>query len=113
MKTKADYKLALKIVGAVIDHWDPYALLDGGCPKHEFESEIATVVAQVPCIHSAQDAARAISQVFSSAFQLEGFAPENCVEVGAELFEALSAHGLIGNVDRHINVASAVKRRGE
>ena len=99
MKTKADYKLALKIIGAVIDHWDPYALLDGGCPKDEFESEIAAVVAQVPRIHSAQDAVRAISQVFSSAFQLEGFAPENCVEVGAELFETLSAHGLIGNVD--------------
>ena len=41
MKTKADYKLALQVVGAVVHEWDPYSLLAGGCPADEFDSEIA------------------------------------------------------------------------
>jgi hypothetical protein len=95
MKTTADYKLALQLVSSVINEWDPYELLAIGSPRGEFESEIARVVALIPRIHSAQDAARAISDVFSSAFDKETFAAEDCAEVGLRLFQALSAHRLV------------------
>jgi hypothetical protein len=95
MKTKADYKVALQVVGVVIREWDPYALIATGCPEDEFAAEIASVVAQVPRIKSPQDAAHAISRVFSSAFQPEGFTPENCAEAGSKLFGALSDNGLV------------------
>jgi hypothetical protein len=98
MKTKSDYKRAMEVVGSVIHRWDPYSLLAHGCPRDEFDSEIASVVAQIPRIVSAHDAARAVSTVFSSAFQHEGFSPEDCAAVGGELFETLREHGLVGKI---------------
>ena len=59
MLTKGDYKKACDIVRAVIHAWDPYSLLASGCPADEFESEIASVVAQIPRINSETDAASA------------------------------------------------------
>jgi hypothetical protein len=35
MKTRADYEGAIKVVGSVIDAWDPYCLLEGGSPPDE------------------------------------------------------------------------------
>ena len=95
MKTKRDYKLAVEVVRGVIHEWDPYSLLAHGCPKDEFDSEIASVVAQIPRISSSRDDADAISRVFSSAFQHERFTPSDCAAVGARLFDALSQHGLL------------------
>ena len=95
MKTTAEYKLALQVVGTVIREWDPYSLLKAGCPNDEFDAEIASVVSQVPRIKSAQDAAQALSRVFSSAFEPEDFKPQDCRDAGTKLFEALSTHGLL------------------
>ena len=95
MKTKAEYKLALQVVGTVIREWDPYRLLEVGCPNDEFAAEIASVISQIPRIKSAQDAANALSRVFSSAFEAENFEPLDCREAGTKLFEALSTHGLL------------------
>ena len=69
MKTKADYRLALQVVGAAVRDWDPYSLLAGGCPVDEFDAEVASVVAQIPRIKSEHDATLALSRVFSSAFE--------------------------------------------
>jgi len=96
MTTKSDYNLAMKVVGAVISEWDPYSLLASGCPKDEFGSEIASVVAQVPRIKSVQDATLVLSRVFSSAFDRQRFTPEKCAAVGATLFAALESNGLVG-----------------
>jgi len=93
--TKADYKLALQVVGEVIREWDPYSLLASGCPPDEFDSEIASVVAQIPRIKSENDAVCALSRVFASAFEKERFAPTDCAATGAKLFAALTAHGLV------------------
>lgn len=41
-------------------------LVAGGAPRDEFDAEIARLVTRVPHIHSADDAAREISEVFSS-----------------------------------------------
>ncbi len=95
MKKKADYKLALQVVGAVVREWDPYSLLASGCPADEFDSEIASMVSQIPRIKSEQDAALALSRVFTSAFEEERFTREKCQEAGAKLFAALLANGLV------------------
>jgi hypothetical protein len=88
--------LALQVVGAVVREWDPYSLLASGCPKDEFDSEIASVVAEIPRIKSGQDATLALSRVFSSAFEPERFTPDECAALGHKLFAVLSANGLVG-----------------
>src|SRR5437762_245604 len=95
MKDKAQYKLALQTVGTVVRAWDPYALLAGGAPTDEFDAEIASVVTQISRIKSSQDAAFAISRVFSSSFERAGFTPEACMDVGEQLFKALSDKGFV------------------
>lgn len=95
MKMRGEYERATQVVAAVIRRWDPYALVAGGCPPDEFDSEIASVVAEVPRIRSRADAADTLSRVFSSAFQPEQFRPQECDHPGAELYEALVAAGLI------------------
>jgi hypothetical protein len=70
-------------------------LLAGGSPRDEFDHEIALIIAQVPRIHSAIDAAHAVSEVFTSSFEPGRFSVEACAEVGARLFRALVAERLI------------------
>jgi hypothetical protein len=96
MKTKADYNRALQVVRAIVRDWDPYSLLASGCPANEFDSEIASVVAEIPRIKSEQDAMLALSRVFSSAFEPEHFTPDECAAAGKKLFAALSNNGLMG-----------------
>ena len=96
MRTKADYELALQVVGAVVREWDPYTLLASGCPADEFDSEIASMVSEIPRIKSEQNAALALSRVFASAFEAERFTPDKCREAGVKLFAALLANGLVG-----------------
>lgn len=97
MKTKADYKLALQVVGAVVREWDPYSLLSGGCPDDEFDAEIASIVSEIPRIKSVQDATLALSRVFASAFEAERFTYDKCHDAGAKLFAALLANGLVAD----------------
>lgn len=95
MKTRADYERAIQVVREVVHQWDPYGLLGGGCPTDEFDAEIASVVVQIPRIRSQVDATHVLSRIFSSAFEPERFRREDCATAGIELFEALSAHGLL------------------
>lgn len=95
MKTRAAYERALQAVRGVVHRWDPHGLLAGGCPPDEFDREIAAVVNQIPRIRSGADAAHVLSRIFSSAFEPERFGPEDCAVIGAELFDALSAQGLL------------------
>jgi hypothetical protein len=96
MKTKADYKVALRIVSEVVREWDPYSLLANGCPADEFDAEIACVVAQIQRIKSENDATNALSRVFSSAFGAQEFTLDKCAAAGVKLFAALSAQGFVG-----------------
>lgn len=95
MKSRPDYDRVLRVVREVVHRWDPYRLLRSGCPLDEFDREIAAVARQIPRIRSKDDAAHTLSRVFSSAFEREGFSPEACASPGAELYEALSAGGLL------------------
>jgi Domain of unknown function (DUF1871) len=95
MKTRKDYERAIASVAKVIRGWDPYALVRGGAAEDEFDAEIARLVRQVPNFHTPEDAARAVSSVFSEAFGPDGFDLESCREVGRLLFERLERSGLI------------------
>jgi hypothetical protein len=76
-----DWKGAVEIARSIINEWDPHALLASGAPDDEFESEIASIVRQLPRIRSRNDAVLAIARVFSSAFEPDCFRPEepNCL----------------------------------
>jgi len=56
------------VTAEVIREWDPHALYADGAPADELDREIASLVAQIPRIKSAADAAQAISRVFGSSF---------------------------------------------
>ena len=89
MKSKTEYKLAQQVVGAVIREWDPYSLFASGCPADEFDSEITSIVSQIPRIKSEHDATLALSRVFASAFEAELFTIDKCQKWGVKLFAAL------------------------
>lgn len=92
---RAEYERAIAVVRVVIHEYDPYSLIKGGAPDDEWDSEIASVVRQIPRIKSANDASHAVSRIFSSAFQSEGFSPVDCAEVGKQLYTALLDNGLL------------------
>jgi hypothetical protein len=92
---KKQYDELFALVAAVINEWDPYALLSAGAPRHEFDGEVAMVVAQVSRIKSAADAADVISRVFSSSFEPESFTSEASGRVSERLFAQLRTQGFV------------------
>lgn len=90
---KKQYKEVLALVAEVIKEWDPYALLAGGAPDDEFDSEVSLIVAQVPRITSPGHAAQVISRIFSSQFEPYLFTPDACAQVGERLYTKLKSHG--------------------
>ena len=95
MKNREDYDKAIEIIGAVIRAWDPYGLIANGSPIDEFDAEIAMLTTKVPRIRSIDDAAQAVSIVFSEQFEPEKFSPADCFEPGQEIFIALKQAKLI------------------
>jgi hypothetical protein len=95
MQNRAEYDRAFAVVRGVIHDWDPYSLIRGGAPADEWDSEIASLVDQIPRIHSPDDAIDAVSRVFSAAFEPEGFAPADCTDIGHRLYSALTASGVL------------------
>lgn len=89
LSSRDDYDRAFAIVRKVIAEWDPYGLIGGGAPLDEWDAEVAKILAQVPRMRSAQDAAQAVSQTFSRELEPTCFSREECEAVGGQLFEAL------------------------
>jgi hypothetical protein len=89
------YQKMWDVTAAIVKSWDPYGLISGGAPANEFDQEIASLIAQIPRIHSAADATRAVSRIFASNFEAHSFTDENCSAVGEKLYAALKEHGII------------------
>jgi len=89
LSNRDDYDRAFAVVRKVIAEWDPYGLIGGGAPLDEWDSAVAKIVAQIPRIGSAKDAAQAVSHTLSRELETAGFSPAECVAVGGQLFEAL------------------------
>jgi hypothetical protein len=95
MRNRNDYEKAIEVTGAVIRGWDPYCLIEEGAPSDEFDAEIEKLVTYIPHIRSAADAAQAISEVLSTAFETERFSAAQCTEPGEKLFASLVTAGLV------------------
>ncbi len=92
------------VVHRVIHAWDLYSLLEGG-PEDEWDSEILQIVGRVNRCPSAEAATAAIADVFTSAFQPDGFSRDDCAEVGKKLFDALKEENLTEDAEqssRHV-----------
>lgn len=92
---KQAHALVFEAVRSVIHKWDPYGLLETGCPTDEFDSEIQAVIGQIERIGSVQDAVHTLSRVFSSAFEPKDFRPESCQDVGEQLYRTLRERGIL------------------
>lgn len=68
---RAEYRKMWDVTAGVVKSWDPYGLLGSGAPGDEFDREIASLVAQIPRIHSELDAAHAISRTFAASLLAE------------------------------------------
>jgi hypothetical protein len=94
MKTKKDYKKTQEIVREAIHRIDPYALLAGGSPDDEFDSEIISIVGQLQRCGSGKDIAHAIARVLTSSFG-EKFEPSEFETEGEHIYAELQQSGLI------------------
>lgn len=89
LRSIIDYKNAFAVVREAINIWDPYDLISNGAPQDEWDSEVASIVAQIPCIRNATDTAHAVSRTFTRSLGHEGFDPYSCSEVGAHIYAEL------------------------
>ena len=89
MIDQTNWKNVEAIVRQVIRRWDPYSLLESGAPKDEWDSEILEIVGRLNQCDSPAAVASEISTIFAKEFQEEGFGPEDCAQVGKELYDAL------------------------
>ena len=92
---RTKYQKMWAVTAGIIRDWDPYGLLGGGAPGDEFDREIASLMIQIPRIHSAVDAAQAVSRIFASSFEAHSFTEKTCSEVGKQLYAALAEQGLL------------------
>ena len=89
MNNQRDWKRNEAVVRKVIHEWDPYHLLESGAPADEWDREILQIARLVGTFTSPSQAAEVGSDVFSRAFQPEGFSEEDCADVGRKLYHAL------------------------
>jgi hypothetical protein len=92
---RREYEAALSVVQSVLASWDPYCLLEEGAPADEFEAEASALVPRLLRGASSEDAAMAVSEVFSKAFGSSEFSSAECAAVGERLYVALIASGHI------------------
>ncbi len=93
---KKSFKKAESVVANVVNDWDPYCLLEQGCPEDDFVFEISMVVGQIDNIKSEETAAEVISQIFSKQFEPEYFSVKDCMDVGTRLYNHLKDAGIVG-----------------
>ena len=94
MRRSADRDHILEVIRGVIRDWDPLGLLAGGAPVDEWDGEARALLKQLPRIRSENDAAHALSRLFSS-FDRKRFTPDGCAEVGRALYDSLKNAGAV------------------
>ncbi len=99
MTDRTHWRQVERVVRKVIHTWDPYSLLEGGAPEDEWDGEILQIVGRVSLCTSPEAATEAVAGVFTSAFQPDGFTPNECADVGRKLFDALKEENLTGNAE--------------
>lgn len=77
-----------KVVKREIDKWNPYGLLPDA-PRDEFNGESESVARLIRYDSSLETVAKAVSKVFSDAFEAEYFTVEKCMDVAILIKNAL------------------------
>ncbi len=77
-----------KIVKKEVDKWNPYGLLPEA-PQNEFDGESESIAYFIRYDSSLESIARAVSKVFSDAFEAQYFTIEKCMDIAIEIKKAL------------------------
>ena len=77
-----------KIVKKEVDKWNPYGLLPDA-PRNEFDGESESVARLIRYDSSLESIARAVSKVFSDAFEEQYFTVEKCMDIAEQIKKAL------------------------
>ncbi len=85
-----------KAVKREIDKWNPYGLLPEA-PHDEFDPESGMIAQMIGYDYSVEKIARAVSKVFSDAFESQYFTIESCMDVAAKIRAALDQDQGTGN----------------
>ena len=88
-----DRATMFNIVKSSIDDWNPYLLLLHA-PSDEFDCESSSVSGRIKENSSVDEVAAIVSEVFSEAFEPEGFQKENCLGVAEKIKAKIEAHCL-------------------
>ena len=77
-------------IKTLIDTWDPLGLLAMGCPKDEYESEIAEIQNLVHKEDSEEKIAETVHQIFSNYFgEIFDRTIEDCKSIAKQIKEYL------------------------
>ena len=93
MKLKKRIK-AFEIIKSGIHAIDPYALLKGGAPDDEFDSEINSILNQLDRCNNAVDLAHIMARVLSFAFS-ESFDYKLYIPFANDMFESLKINNVL------------------
>lgn len=77
-------ELLYRAIKAAVDEWNPYGLLPDA-PGNEFDRESKAIAMKVSPEDTAKDIAKAVSTVFSSSFEAEGFSIKECTAVAENI----------------------------
>ena len=94
LKSRSDYFQARENVRAMVQHLDPYCLIETGCPEDEFDMEISLILADIRNWSSPEDIAITVSRVFGESL---GERNEHTVylSLSRRLFDSLKKENLV------------------
>lgn len=77
-------ELLYRAIKTAVDEWNPYGLLPDA-PGDEFDRESKAIYRKISPEDTVQDIAKAVSAVFSSSFEAEGFSIKECAAVAENI----------------------------
>lgn len=83
-------KTLFSIIKKCIDRWDPYCLLESGCPEDEFDIESSMVRERICLGSSVEEINNAVSEVFSKQFEPQYFQPHQCIDVSLDIYNQIN-----------------------
>ena len=84
------------IVKKAIDEWDPFGLLNMGCPEDEYDSESRVIANNIDSHSSLKEIAEAISEEINESFN-ESLTPGDCLQPAAKIYDVLQKVHFVGD----------------
>jgi hypothetical protein len=95
MRTRREYDEAFRIVRTAIARWDPHAILEGGAPADEWDSEVARLLPLIQRALTSADVARQLANVFGARLGGASIPVDECSSVAVEILVRLKTAGLL------------------